>query len=104
MECRVEDLRYKEVVNIANGHRLGYISDIIMDTESGRVISLVVPGRCKFLGMFWREDDYILPWDCIKRIGNDLVLIEVSGQYRRGRRGSGARLNWEEGKKESSIR
>ena len=95
MECRIEDFRYKEVVNVCNGHRLGFVCDAIIDVGTGQVLALVVPGRCKFLGIFWREDDYIFPWDCIKRIGSDIVLVDIPGEYRRGKRERHPRFKWE---------
>ena len=85
MECRVEDFRYKEVVNVCDGRRLGFVSDVLFDVSCGRIIAIIVPGRCRFLGMFWREDDYIIPWECVRRIGGDIILVDVPGEYRRGR-------------------
>jgi len=95
MECRIEDFRYKEVVNVCDGQRLGYVCDVLIDIPTGGVLALIVPGRCKFLGLFWREDDYILPWDCIKRIGGDTALIYVSGEYRRGKRERHPWFTWQ---------
>ena len=95
MECRIEDFRYKELVNVCDGQRLGYVYDVLIDINTGAVLALIVPGRCKFLGLFWREDDYILPWDCIKRIGSDIVLVEIPGEYRRGRREKHPWFTWQ---------
>ncbi len=86
MRIRIADLHYREVVNICTGLRLGYVSDIIMNCEEGRVLALVVPGPYRFFGLFGREDDYIIPWDCIKKIGDDIILVEISGQYKREKR------------------
>jgi YlmC/YmxH family sporulation protein len=86
MSCRIADLRYKEIINVCNGHRLGYVCDVEIDMATGQILSLIVPGPCRFLGLFWREDDYILPWDCIQRIGEDIIIIEVPGEHQRGRR------------------
>lgn len=95
MECRIEDFRYKEVVNVCDGLRLGYVSDVIIDIAAGRVLALIVPGRCKFLGLFWREDDYILPWENIRRIGGDIVLVDVQGDYKRGKREKRPWFTWQ---------
>lgn len=86
MVARITDLHYKEVINIQDGRRLGYVGDAEIDLECGEVRSLIVPGRCRFFGLFGREDDYILPWDCISRIGDDIILVEVSGEHMRGKR------------------
>jgi YlmC/YmxH family sporulation protein len=85
MECRVTDLRYKEVINIKSGQRLGYVCDVIVDTAAGKVLALVVPGPCRFFGMIGHEDDYIIPWDCIPRISEDIILVDGDSRIRRGR-------------------
>ena len=38
---------------------------------------LITPGRAKWFGLLGREDDYILPWSCISRIGEDIILVEL---------------------------
>ncbi len=90
MNCRLSDLRYKEVVSVTDGRRLGYVCDAEIDIATGQLLSLIVPGPCRFFGLFWREDDYILPYTCISRIGDDIILIETKGEQRRGRRGKRA--------------
>jgi YlmC/YmxH family sporulation protein len=85
MECRVTDLRYKEVINIKSGQRLGYVCDVVVDTAAGKVLALVVPGPSRFFGMIGHEDDYIIPWDCISRISEDIILVDGDSRIRRGR-------------------
>ena len=76
MEVRLTELRYREVINISDGTRLGFVNDAILDLTSGRILALIVPGPARFFGLFGRESDYILPWESIARIGGDIVLIE----------------------------
>ena len=84
---RIAELRYKEIINVCTGHRLGYVCDVDLDIHTGQLCALIVPGPCRFFGLFGREDDYVLPFDCITRIGSDIILIEVHGEYQRGKRG-----------------
>ena len=85
MLCRIADFRYKEVINVCTGYRLGYVCDVEFDLTDGHITALIVPGPCRFFGIFGREDDYLLPWECIERIGEDIVLVKVPGEFRRCR-------------------
>lgn len=76
MLARALDLRQKQVININDGKRLGYVYDIEMDLSDGRVDSLVIPGEGKLLGVFGKNSDYIIPWENIKKIGRDTILVE----------------------------
>lgn len=80
------DLRYKEVIDIHSGFRLGYVCDAEFSDSDGRIVSLITPGRPKFFGLLGREDDYVLPWSCILRIGNDIILVDKSGDIQRRKR------------------
>ena len=87
MEGRLSELRYKEVINISSGERLGYVGDAIFDMDTGRLHAVIVPGPARFFGLFGREDDYILPWNAICRMGEDIILIDGSVEIHRGRKG-----------------
>ncbi len=76
MSMKFTDLQCKEVLCISSGQRLGFISDILVDIPEGTVQAVVVPGPCRFLGIACRREDYILPWNCIQKIGPDIVLAE----------------------------
>ncbi len=85
MLSRFSDLRYKEVINVNSGHRLGYVNDLEMDLEEGKLLSLIVPGPSRLGGVLGREDDYILPWGCIRRIGEDIILVDLPTPIPRAR-------------------
>lgn len=75
MKVRIDDFRNKQVVSVKNGSVLGFAGDVEFDTESGKILSLVIPGRSRFFGLFGREDDIIIAWDEIEVIGNETVLV-----------------------------
>jgi YlmC/YmxH family sporulation protein len=75
---KVSDLRMREVINIADGRRMGPIKDIDIDLEQGRVSAIILPGQSsRFLGLFGREEEIIVPWHKIKKIGLDVILIDL---------------------------
>lgn len=77
MLTRLSDFRMKEVINVSDGCRLGYVSDLQLDESEGRICAVIVPGPCKWFGLFGHDAEYVIPWHCIRRIGSDTVLVEV---------------------------
>lgn len=77
MNCRISDLRDKQVVCILNGCTLGPVCDVEFDINSGNLMALVVFGRCRLFGLFGREEDIVIPWSEIKVIGPDTILVGV---------------------------
>ncbi len=76
---KISDLRTREVVNVVDGRRLGLIKDIDIDLEEGRITSIILPGVSgKFLGFLGREEEIIVPWEKIIKIGADVILVEIS--------------------------
>ena len=82
MQCRMRDLRCKEVINVSDGCRLGFVSDVDIRIPEGQVIAIVVNGPCRFFGLFGRGEEFYIPWECIQRIGDDIILIDKPFQRR----------------------
>ena len=78
MTCRIAELQYKELVDISDGTRYGYIGDLEVDVEQGTIKNLIVYGRPRMFGLLGREGDVVFPWSAIKRVGADLILIDGS--------------------------
>ena len=76
---RYSKLRQKEVVNILDGARLGYICDLVIEVGSGKVCAIVVPGPSRLSFLFKGERDSVIPWGNIRKIGEDVVLVEIDG-------------------------
>lgn len=75
---KISDLRMREVINVMNGKKLGLIKDIEIDLDAGRIKSVVLPGNSRVLGFFGKNDDVIVPWQKIKKLGMDVILVEVA--------------------------
>jgi YlmC/YmxH family sporulation protein len=71
------DFRQKEVINIRDGRRLGVIIDMEFDLSQGRITAIIVPGSNRFLGILKSDDDIVIPWNHIKKIGDDVILVDI---------------------------
>lgn len=75
-----QDLKNKEVINIYDGKSLGYVYDIEVNLERGTIEGIIVPAQRSFFSFFGRGDnDYVIKWKDIKRIGDDVILVDVAG-------------------------
>ena len=77
---RTSDMKQKEVINISDGKRLGFVYDVEIDLISGTIESVIVPGNGKILGLFGKDNDYIIPWSNIKKIGDDIILVDLESR------------------------
>ena len=75
MTYKFSELHAKEVIHIADGERLGFVSDIEIDAPSGKIVSISVPGAYKAFGFLGKEPDKIIKWENIIKIGDDLIMI-----------------------------
>ncbi len=72
------DFKHKEVINISDAKRLGYVQDVCADLGTGKITSIIVPGNTnKFMSLFSSNNDIEIPWEKIKCIGEDLILVEI---------------------------
>ena len=71
------DFKHKEVINIKDGRRLGFVQDVCADLESGTITSIIVPGSNKILNMFSNSNKIVIEWKDIKCIGDDVILVEI---------------------------
>lgn len=77
---RLSELGNKEIVNLNNGGRLGLLNDadIIFDESTGKIISLIAPERklgFKLLGL--ESNGMEIPWTAIRKIGYDMIIVEL---------------------------
>lgn len=70
---RSNDFYQKEVIDIKTAKKLGYVSDIDINPENGQILNIIIP-RHKLL--FFKQEDYAIPWDKITLISNELILVE----------------------------
>ncbi|HIT53784.1 MAG TPA: YlmC/YmxH family sporulation protein [Candidatus Fimivicinus intestinavium] len=75
MNCRITDLRSKEVICVKDGCRLGNVCDVEIDTCTGQLCAIIVYGRTRWCGLGGRENDICIPWKDIQVIGEETILV-----------------------------
>ena len=73
---RISDIMEKEIINVKNGKKLGFITDIDLDVENGKVSSFSITGSSG--NFFYRgaEIDTVY-WKDILRIGCDTIIVSI---------------------------
>ena len=71
-----QDIKNKEVINIYDGRSLGFVGDLDVDPEKGILLGLVISPPRGFFQFFARETEYMVSWKEVRRIGDDVILVE----------------------------
>ncbi len=77
---RLFDLKQKEVINVSDGGKYGYVEDLEIDKTTGKIKSLIIPITGKMLNLFGKEEEYVIPWEEVKQIGDDLIIVDVDSK------------------------
>ncbi len=84
METSFAELHKKEAVNLTDGKRLGRVSDVVFTYPEGRVFGIVVPGG---RGWRWGRAEMFIELKNVKKIGVDVVLVDIRSAPKPERRG-----------------
>lgn len=82
----LRELSGKDVIQLKNGENLGRIDDLAFDENGGQLRSVILRGRAHCFGLLGCDDDLILPWESIRSIGTDVVMVDADplpGKHRR---------------------
>lgn len=74
----ISEFQIKDVVNVSNGKKLGSIGDIDINVTTGKIQAIILGGSGKVLGFFGKEEEMIIPWRNIVKIGEDVILVRVN--------------------------
>lgn len=74
---RLCELRQKEVINVCDCKIIGCVCDVEINAERGCVEALIVPGPARICGFLGRDTEYVIPWECVKQVGDDIILVRV---------------------------
>jgi YlmC/YmxH family sporulation protein len=77
---KISEFQIKDVVNVADGKRLGHVGDIDIDLATGKIQAIVI-GNSRMLGFFGKEEEIVIPWRNIVKIGSDVILVRYKDSY-----------------------
>ena len=69
------ELKRREVINGSDGRRLGHIVDLVFSIDSGKIKGIILPYGKR--GLFSKSQDLFIPWQCVQKIGEDVILVEI---------------------------
>ena len=73
------DIKGKDVINVRDGVRIGYICDILINEKKGVIDSIIVNKDERKLYGFWsRSKEYIIPFESVKKLEGDVVLTDFN--------------------------
>jgi len=72
---KISDFQMKDVVNVANGKKLGNVGDIDINLGTGKIESVIINHSSRMLGFFGKDEDIVIPWRNIVKIGEDVILV-----------------------------
>lgn len=77
---RISEFQIKDVVNVGDGKRLGNIGDFEINVQTGKIEAIIISGSGKLLGFFGKEEEIIIPWKNILKIGEDVILVRYQNR------------------------
>lgn len=68
----------KEIVDVKRAERLGVLghTDLEINENTGEIRSLIIPSL-KWFGFKKEGNEIRVPWNHIKKIGTDMIIIDI---------------------------
>ncbi|MBQ1248659.1 MAG: YlmC/YmxH family sporulation protein [Selenomonadales bacterium] len=79
----IRELRRKDVIGVADGKRIGRVTDIVFDEETGQVTTLVIGVRRPWFGLLESEEKRTVSYDMVRTMGRDVILIDEDDLVKR---------------------
>jgi YlmC/YmxH family sporulation protein len=76
----ISEFQTKDVVNVSDGKKLGNIWDYDINVTTGKIQAIIISGQGKMLGFFGRDEEIVIPWRNIVKIGEDVILVRMNRQ------------------------
>lgn len=77
MGLTLREIHEKDVIQLKTGENLGRIDDFLFDESTAQVQSVILRGRRHFFGLLGTDEDLVIPWQDLKSIGTDVIMVET---------------------------
>ncbi len=74
----LSELECKNVIDVSCGKDIGYIIDLDIDVNLGKIISIIVKPQFKLSDLLNRDEKIIILWEQIVKIGEDVIIVTNS--------------------------
>ena len=71
------DFKQKEVISLSDGKILGFVVDVQADFNSGEINAIIVAKTGKLFSGMEGKNNVTIPWNKIKKIGEDVILVDL---------------------------
>lgn len=78
---KISELQAKDVVNVADGKKLGHIQDLELDVNQGTIKAIIVPLEKRMIHWLSSGQEVVIPWQQIVKIGSDVILVRLGSRY-----------------------
>ncbi|MBM7603413.1 YlmC/YmxH family sporulation protein [Metabacillus crassostreae] len=76
----ISDFQTKDVVNVSDGKKMGNIDDFDINVTTGKIQAIIISGQGRMLGFFGKDEEFVIPWRNIVKIGEDVILVRMNRQ------------------------
>ncbi|GAA0460670.1 YlmC/YmxH family sporulation protein [Alkalibacillus silvisoli] len=73
----LSELQTKDIIEVENGEKVGFISDLELDVSVGVILSLIVTVKGKWFGVFGEHEEIAIAWSQIEKVGTDVILVRM---------------------------
>lgn len=77
----LSEIEEKDVINVVTGERVGYVSSLRIDVNSGQITAVAVAPAQRLMSFFSKEEEsVVIPWNQILKIGEDVIIVNLAGR------------------------
>ena len=86
----LSDLAGKEIINLYDGAKLGLVGDAdLAVSASGRIEAIILSSKGGLGGFFGSDrerDVLVIPWPAIKKVGSEVIIVDLNDKSESSRR------------------